>query len=337
MMKLMKWKAAYVLSFCLIMLLGGVSDGLAVKQYTITCLASWSKAAMHVDFFLKDFIERVQKEADKKYPGELKLVFKGGPEVVATFEQIDAVKKGMIDLLYGSMTYYVSKMPESDVLNLSTLTPSEERAVGLYDYLDKLHNKKTNTHFLVRNGLGRHYNLGLTAPIKTLADLKGKSIRVNQTTLQLAKKLGANPVQMSAGEAFTALERGVIQGHFVPGFLVRTFGLEKVTKYLVFPGVYDVIVNIVINLDTWNKLPKHLQKFLTEQADIHATNAFEYYAEQEKKELARYKADGMVMLNLPKPEADKFVKIAREAMLEVVMKKAPVEGKKLLEFLNKKP
>ncbi len=330
-------KAIYLLSLCLMVLFGGISAVSAVEQHTITCLAAWPKSAIHVKFFMKDFIERIQKEADAKYPGELKLVFKGGPEVVSTFEQIDAVGKGMVDLLYGSMTYYVSKMPETDVLNLTTLKPWEEREVGLYDYLDKLHNKKTNTHFLVRNGLGQPFQLGLNVPIKTLDELKGKNIRVNQTTLQLAKGLGANPVQMSPAETYTALERGVIQGHFTPGFLLPSFGLVKVTKYLVFPGAYDVIVNIVVNLDKWNKLPKHLQEFLTEQSDIHARHAYKYYEDQAKKEVAGYKAAGMKMINLPKAEADKLQQTAREATLKVVMKKAPVEGKKLLEYLDKKP
>ncbi len=338
MMKPMKWTLSIqVLIFSLIVLLGGASSGLAVERYTLNCLAAWPKSAIHVEFFMKDFIQRIQKEADKKYPGELKLVFKGGPEVVSTFEQIDAVGKGMVDVLYGSMTYYVSKMPEADVLNLTTLKPWEERSVGLYDYLDKLHNEKTNTHFLVRNGLGQPFQLGLIMPIKTLDELKGKNIRVNQTTLQLVKGLGANPVQMSPAETYTALERGVIQGHFTPGFLLRSFGVAKVTKYLVFPGTYDVIVNIVVNLDKWKKLPKHLQEFLTEQADIHARHAYEYYAEQAAKELAGYKAGGMKVIQLSDTEAAKFRQIAREATLKAVMEKAPKEGKKLLEYLDKKP
>ena len=46
-------------------------------------------------------------------PGELKLVYKGGPEVIRNTEQVEALRTGLIDIDYVAASYYTSIMPES--------------------------------------------------------------------------------------------------------------------------------------------------------------------------------------------------------------------------------
>jgi TRAP-type C4-dicarboxylate transport system substrate-binding protein len=92
-----------------------------------------------------------------------------------------------------------------------------------------------------------------------------------------------------------------------------------------------------MNLDKWKKLPKHLQDLITEHADLHAHHMFAFNQDEEKKELAMYKAAGMGFIELSKPEADRFLKIANDAIMKVVMEKAPNESKKMLEYYTKKP
>jgi len=325
----------FLLSLSMFLFLGSVSPGLAAKTYTINCISAWPKGTFFVQNFIASFIERVQKAADEKYPGELKMRYKGGPEIVTANEQIVAVGKGMVDLMYTSPSYYLSKMPELDILHMTEKQPWEEKAAGLYDYLNTLHNEKTNTYFLARNGLGIMYNLFLTKPIESMDDIKGMKIRVNPSTVPMMKALGAVPIQMPPTDLYTALERGVVQGQVMPSYVLRAFGLVKVTKYMVFPGMFDSPNSIVVNLDTWKKLPKHLQELLTEQADIHTRQFIEFNKDVEQKELAHYKESGMIFIDLPPEEVDRFRKVTREAFIQRVMDKAPVETKKILEYITK--
>jgi hypothetical protein len=62
-----------------------------------------------------------------------------------------------------------------------------------------------------------------------------------------------------------------------------------------------------------------------------------YNLELEKSELEFFKSQGMKFIEMPKAETDKFLKIAYETLTQVVMEKAPVEGKKIQEYLQKKP
>lgn len=326
-----------VLFYAVLFVLGPVSSGAAADKYTINCMAAFAKSTEVTTFFIKDFMESVQKAADQKYPGQLKITYKGGPELVPVFEQIVAIGKGMVDLLYTDPGFYASKMPELQLMHVTTMKPWEERAVGLYDYLDKIHNEKVNAHFLVRNGIGRGHQFGLTKPVNTLEDFKGMGIRGNPTTIQIVKALGANPVSMSPGDVYTALERGVVQAHITPPLMLRTLGLVKVTKYLLFPQFFDCPNVLIMNLDTWKKLPKHLQEILTEQADQHSRRMVAFNENFEKNELEFFKTQGMKFIDLPKAEGDKLKKLANDTVTRVVMEKTPNEGKMILEILQKKP
>jgi TRAP-type C4-dicarboxylate transport system substrate-binding protein len=333
-----RFKRFCIFTFCATVLVcGPVASADAAEKYTINCIAGFAKSTQVTTFFINDFMNAVQKAADEKYPGQLKMVFKGGPELVPINEQIVALQKGMVDLMYSAPGFYVSKMPELDMMNLTKLKPWEEKAVGLYDYLDKLHNEKVNAHFLCRNGIGRGFQFGLTKPVEKLDDFKGMGIRGNPTTVQIVKTLGANPVQVAPADVYTALERGVVQAHITPPIMLRTLGLVKVTKYLLSPMFFDTPNILIVNLDTWKKLPKHLQDLLTEVADKHSRNFVAYNAELERTEKEFFKTQGMKFIDLPKPEADKLLKIADDTMIQVVMEKAPNEGKKILEYLQKKP
>ena len=113
----------------------------AAETYTINALTAWPKTAFESQQFLK-MLELLQKEADEKYPGELKLVYKGAGEVIRNREQVEACRTGLIDMVFTAGSYYTSILPEIDTMSLTTMRPWEERAAGVNEYLETLHNKK---------------------------------------------------------------------------------------------------------------------------------------------------------------------------------------------------
>ncbi len=305
----------------------------AAETYTLNSLTAWPKSASESIQFLK-FLELAQEEADKNYPGELKLVYKGAGEVIANREQVEALRTGVIDMVFTAGSYYTSIIPEIDLMSLTNKMPWEERAAGVFDYLDKLHNEKANAHMLGRVGAGSLFHMFLTKPITGVADLKGKNIRSSATPVPFLKSVGASPVGMPPPDILTAMERGVIDGYILPAETIRDFGLVKPSKYMVFPGFYQPCQYILINLDKWNKLPAHLQDLLTKHADMMAHYNIEKKQEQLKEELVEFKKAGMQFNELGAEEAAAFKNQAEKALAEAISAKAPAEAKKILDMIK---
>src|SRR4030042_5116886 len=102
--------------------------GLAkAETFTLKAVTAWPKTASEYKAFTA-FTDLAEQMVAKKYPGELKIQYIGGPEAVKTQDQVQALQRGMVDMVFTTSAYYVSVLPEVDALTLSDFTPSEERA-----------------------------------------------------------------------------------------------------------------------------------------------------------------------------------------------------------------
>ena len=305
----------------------------AAKTYTMSSLTAWPKSASEAIEFLK-FLDLAQKEADEKYPNELKLVYKGAGEVISNREQVEALRTGLIDIVFTAGSYYTSIIPEIDLMSLTNKMPWEEREAGVFDYLNTIHNQKANAHLLGRVGAGSLFHLFLSKPIEKVSDLKGKSIRSSATPIPFLKSVGATPIGMPPPDIYTALERGLIDGYILPAETIRDFGLIKPTKYMVYPGFYQPCQFILVNLDKWNKLPAHLQELLTKHAEMMAHYNIEKKQELLKTEIEDFKKAGIKMNDLGPVEGPIFKEKAEKALEEAITAKAPEEAKKIMELIQ---
>jgi TRAP-type C4-dicarboxylate transport system substrate-binding protein len=321
---------AAVLSFVAIPFLAGFA---AAQTITLKAITAWPKNASD-NKSLQYFMESVEQQIAKKYPGELKINFIGGPEAVKIQDQVHAAQTGMVDIVHTTNAYYVSLLPEADAMKLSELTPWEERASGAWAFYNDLHEKKLGLYFLGRIGTDLPFMLYLTRPIKT-ADLKGFNVRVSPMYLQMVKGLGGNPVVIPPTEVYQALERKVVDAYCWPAIGIREWGWEKHTKYVVSAGFYSGPHPMVINLKTWNALPKKLKDVLNEAAMEAERKTVAYYVEEVKKEMPLLKQAGVQVIDLPPTEKEKFLKVASDEGWKDILEKNPKTGPELKKLLTK--
>ncbi len=313
--------------------IGVAQNGVAAEIVTLKAVTAWPKTASEYKAFAV-FTETVEQMVAKKYPGELKIQYIGGPEAVKTPDQVQACQRGMVDIVFTANAYYVSILPEVDALKLSQFTPTEERANRAWAYMNELHEKK-GLYYLARLGLGEPFHLYLKKPIQT-ADLKGLNIRVSPMYLQIVKGLGGNPVVIPPTEVYAALERNVVDGYCWPVVGIRDWGWEKQTKYIVEPSFYQTPNPLVMNLSSWNKLPKKLRDLLTEasiEAEKRVMAYFDDLARQERPILLK---EGLQVIDLPAAEKEKFLRVGYEEGWKDIIEKSPQTGAKLKELLTKK-
>ena len=303
------------------------------EPIVLKAITAWHKTAPdNIPFLL--FMETVEKLVAQKYPGELKINYIGGPEAVKTQDQVQALQRGMVDVCYTANAYYVSLMPEVDAMKLSEFTPMEERTRGAWSYWNDLHEKKLKVHYLGRLGHDMKFYLYLTRPIKS-ADLKGLNIRVSPMYLQVIKGLGGNPIVIPPTEVYAALERNVVDGYCWVSVGIRDWGWQRVTKYIVEPGFYRGPNPILVNLNTWNKLPKKFQDLLSDAAIVSEKKAVAYFEDMARKERPLLLREGIQVVELPPAEKEKFLKVAYDEGWKDVFQKSPQAAPDLKRLLTR--
>ncbi|WP_343623202.1 TRAP transporter substrate-binding protein [Roseateles puraquae] len=142
-------------------------------------------------------------------------------------------------------------------------------------------------------------------PVKTLADMKGLKIRVQQTDLWVAamNALGANPSPMPIGEVYTGLKTSLIDAaeNNVPSYEgFRHFEAAKFysrTEHAMTPDA------LFISKKVWDKLKPEQQAQLREAARASVVVQRERWDAQEAKSLATVKAAGAEIIQ---PDREAF-------------------------------
>lgn len=97
--------------------------------------------------------------------------------------------------------------------------------------------------------------------INSPADLKGLKIRTPQAKYHLntLKYMGANPIAMSMGELYSAMQTGVVDGQENPFSNIYTQKFYEVNKYLALTGHLHLTHVVMYSEKLWNKLPADIQ------------------------------------------------------------------------------
>ncbi len=322
------------LCLCFSSLVSSVGQA-APKKITIQAITAWPKTTFMVENFMR-FMERVNERAAELYPGQFEINYKGGPEVISFREQVEAVRTGLVDMVFTATSYYTSIIPAGDGFSATALKPWEERDKGVFAFMQKIHAEKANVYFLSRMGSGIPFQIYMNKPVNSVADLKGMKIRGSPTLIPFLKKVGANPVMMAPGDIYTGLERGVVDGFVWPAAQISEWGWEKVTKYVIEPPTpYQAIDVVLVNLDVWKKLPTHLQDLLIYSAKEDEFRTIVRALEYIPRENARLAKMGIQFLELPEAEAKKMADAANSALWDAVISRDQENGPKFRDMISK--
>ena len=270
-------------------------------------------------------------EVNKRGKGTLQITVVG-PEAVPTFEQWNAVKSGVVDMHNGPPAYYVGTLVEGEAAILADIPVSEQRKNGALAYFNKLHNEKMNVQLLTAYADGVGFHVYTTKPHKAGAKpFDGMRLRSTPNFKRFFEELGATTVTLPPGEVFTALERNVVDGYGWPRWGIQDLGWTKLTKFRYDPGFYNVIVNIMVNLDRWKKLDKKQQDFLTEMS-IWLEGEWPKWREEINAKEADIQEKGGVKVVEMGPD---FRKRAHDIYWEALAKLSPTHIPELRKMLTK--
>jgi TRAP-type C4-dicarboxylate transport system substrate-binding protein len=268
----------------------------------------------------------------KNSKGALEIKIIGGPEAIRPFEQFEATRKGVVDLMIAPESYYAAAVTKVPFGHLSRITPQEERKRGLYELRRELL-KKHNIYYLGKGQMGGNFYFWIKSPIKDPREMAGKKIRVSPFYIPFMKALGASPVVLPPTEVYTALERGVVDGLGWPVSGVADNRWDEVCKYVIPYGVWQASIDLLMNLDTYNKIPPDLQKVLNDSMIQAELEIADYWSKEFDHEWKRVLDAGVTRLKFSPEDVRYYTELAYSSSWEDVMKN--IEPKDLGPKLKK--
>jgi TRAP-type mannitol/chloroaromatic compound transport system substrate-binding protein len=247
--------------------------------------------------------------------------------IVGTFEMFDAVKAGVFDAYHSFDVYWVGKVPACTFLSsypFSLDRPDQwetwYRELGGMEIAREAYGK----HNMMYIGPIQHDDnlIHSKIPIRSFEDFKGKKIRYPGGIIaDIYRAAGVSTVLLPGGEVYPALEKGVIDASDYVGAAVNyNLGYGEIAKYIVMgppstPCLHQPVdlMSVEINMNSWKKIPKHLQLLLEAAVGMHS---YMQYAAIQKADLQAFddfqKKQGVTIIRLKDSDIEKFKKFAPE-------------------------
>ena len=266
------------------------------------------------------FVDHLNEQAK----GVVQLRLIGGPDAIPTFEQGNAVQNGVVDVASVAPTFYTNFCPECDAQILAPLQTPQLKKTAFWTALEKYTNQKVNAHLLTAYADGIGFHIWTTKPPAGGA-LKGMRLRTTPNYTPLFQALGVSLVQTPPGEVMTALERGVVDGYGWPAIGIFDLGWGTYTKYRIDPGFYNVVVNVLVNLDKWQSLREDQRAALNRAAAWLEEENVRWVAERKAADDKRIKEAGIQAIDL----GAGLRKLAYDAYWDALAKRAAEPIKEL--------
>lgn len=283
------------------------------------------------------YLDLFHKPVNKADNG-ITLVYKGGPEVIPNRKQGAALKRGAIDLIFSPSGYYAGLVPCARVVAMSTVPQAKIRTNGGWDVLQDCWKKGLNARILAHpfEGVTRFHIYLMDKPRLSDAtglNLKGFTMRSTALYHPFMKKMGARPTNISPGDVYTSLQRGLVKGLAWPEGNIFRYGWHEYIKFRIGPGFWRSSSMAVINLDVYNKLTKKERDVLDAAGLVFEKASTEYYGKIRTIDTANLEKAGVELVVLKGKAGAAFTKTVYGATWDSAEKKIPAETFKQLRKL----
>ena len=217
-------------------------------------------------------IDVFAKEVEKRTNGRYKIQTFYNGSLGGERESIEAVQLGTHELTFTSTGPVPNFVPETKILDVPFLFRDKAHARAVLDgpigqeMLTKFDAKGMKGLAWAENGFRNMTNS--RRPITKLEDVEGLKIRViaSPIYLELFKTLGANPVPMTFGEVYGALESKAIDGQDNPVGVIESAKFAEVQKYMSMTRHVYTGMPFLMSKKTWDSMSPAERKIITDAA-----------------------------------------------------------------------
>jgi TRAP-type C4-dicarboxylate transport system substrate-binding protein len=288
----------------------------AAAEDVLSAVHAFPETLVYTQSFL-DFVDKVNEAGE----GVVRIEVRGGPEAIGMFQQPEAVRNGVVDMVYTPGSFYAGALPEKDALVAANVTAAEARAAGGLDLIDEIHQEKMGVKYLGWFDSGVSYNLWTVD--EPMLDAEG-NLDVSDWKLRgnpvynafFTEYLGASVIDIPTTDVYSALERGIVDATGWTQIGLLDLKWDDFVNYRIEPDFFSTDLGVIVNLDTWEGLSEEARAILTETAREHERTSAEALAELRDEEFAELEAGGMQVVTLEGEAAQNYLASAREKTWE---------------------
>ena len=289
------------------------------KKYNWRLVTSWPKNYPGLGMAP----ERIADLVEEMSNGQMKITVFGAEEQVPAFGVFDAVSSGSHQMGHSGGYFWKGKVPAAQFftsvpfgLTADEINAWVNRGGGLELWREIY--APFNIYPIPAGNTGTQMFGWFNKEINSLEDIKGLKMRIPGIGGEVLKEAGGIPVTLPGGELFTALQTGVIDAtEWVGPYNDLTFGFHQAAKYYYYPGWHEPgpMLELLINKDAWDSLPKHLQVIIeTASKAVNQDMLDEYLAKNNQALTELVNVHGVELRKLPDDVIEEFRKISNKIL-----------------------
>jgi TRAP-type mannitol/chloroaromatic compound transport system substrate-binding protein len=292
------------------------------KTYKWRLVTSWPKNYPGLGMAPERIADLVEEMSD----GQMQITVYGAGEQVPAFGVFDAVSSGSHQMGHSGGYFWKGKVPAAQFftsvpfgLTADEINAWVNRGGGLELWREIY--EPFNIYPIPAGNTGTQMFGWFKKEINSLEDVKGLKMRIPGIGGEVLKEAGGIPVTLPGGELFTALQTGVIDAtEWVGPYNDLTFGFHQAAKYYYYPGWHEPgpMLELLINMDAWNSLPKHLQVIIEIATKaVNQDTLDEYLARNNQALTELIEVHGVELRKLPDDVIEEFRSISNEILSEL--------------------
>ena len=210
---------------------------------------------------LKPFADAVNRESN----GAIEIVpYTGGVLGRSYARQAQLVLDGVADMAWINPSLSPERFPDNGVIEFPGLFQNLREATLVYTRLVAAGALRGyEDYFVIAAGANFPLMINTRPPIETLADVRGKILRVNNLIEANAlKSIGVTPVLMPVNEAALAIGRGTIDGATMPANSLFAYGVSRITRFHYAAPLGAAPLAFVMNRKRLEGLPARAQQVI---------------------------------------------------------------------------
>jgi TRAP-type C4-dicarboxylate transport system substrate-binding protein len=289
---------------------------MAQAEETISAVHAFPETLIYTQSFLS-FVDKVNAAGE----GVIQIDVRGGPEAIGMFQQPDAVRDGVVDMVYTPGSFYGGSLPEKDAMVTSNLTAVEARANGGIALMDEIHQEKMGLKYLGWFDSGVCYNLWTRDEPTFDADgdleVGGLKLRGNNVyNAFFSGYLNAQVIDLPTGEVYSALQRGVVDATGWTQIGLIDLKWNEFLNYRIEPCFFSTDLGVIVNQEKWDSLSEESRTILQDVAIQHEQDSVTALRLKRDEDFAALEASGMQVVSLEGEARARYLAAARETTWE---------------------